>query len=324
MDMAEKIIHIESVSAKVIADTTVCENKTISLFASGGTKYQWSPATGLDNPTSATPTVTIDKTKEYSVTISTANGCSVTKKVTVHVDENEDFVAQSGLTACAGTPVTLTVSGEASEYHWTGDSTLSATTGKSVTVSPAQTTTYTIEGIYSEGCHPKRQINVTVDKAHAPVFEIVRSGGECNKPVKYSMLNKTANAQRYDWNLGASGGITTTNIDDYIYETPGKYVVTLTSFNTSGCALSVSRELVAEPALVIANVITPNGDGKNDTFVIPMPGSSLEVYNRWGKSIFKTTNYKDDWGKGVANGTYFYVVDTPGGNHCKGWFEVLE
>lgn len=324
MDMAEKIIKIESVNAKVISDTTVCENKTISLFASGGTKYQWSPATGLDNPASATPKVTIDKTTEYNVTISTTNGCSVTKKVIVHVEENKDFVAQSGLTACAGASVALTVSGEASEYHWTGDSTLSETRGKSVTVSPTQTTTYTIEGVYSNGCHPKRQITVTVDKAHAPAFEIVRSGGECNKPVKYSMLNKTANAQRYEWNLGAAGGITTANIENYTYETPGKYIVTLTSFNTAGCALSVSRELAAEPALVIANVITPNGDGKNDTFVIPMPGSSLEVYNRWGKSIFKTTNYKDDWGKGIANGTYFYVVDTPGGNHCKGWFEVLQ
>ena len=50
----------------------------------------------------------------------------------------------------------------------------------------------------------------------------------------------------------------------------------------------------------------------------------LEVFNRWGKSVFKSTDYKNDWGKGIANGTYFYVVDTPQGNHCKGWVEVLE
>jgi gliding motility-associated-like protein len=324
MDMAEKIIKIESVNARVIADTTICENKTISLFASGGTRYKWSPATGLDNPTSATPKVTIDKTVTYSVEISTANGCSLTKNVTVHVDENEDFVAQSDITACAGAPVALTVSGEASKYRWTGDSTLSATSGKSVTVRPMQTTTYTIEGVYANGCLPKRQITVNIDRSYQPVFEIVRSGGECNKPVKYSMINKSANAERYAWDLGIASGITTRNIEAYVYETPGKYDVTLTAYNAGGCALSVSSELVAEPSLVIANVITPNGDGKNDTFVIPMAGSSLEVYNRWGKSIYKNSNYKDDWGKGIANGTYFYVVDTPGGNHCKGWFEVLE
>jgi len=324
MDMAEKIIRIESVNAKVISDTIVCENKTISLFASGGTKYKWSPATGLDNPASATPKVTIDKTMEYTVEISTENGCSVTKKVNVKVEENRDFVPMQNVTACAGSDVTLTVSGESTEYQWSGDSTLSANTGKSVIVSPSETTTYTIEGIYQNGCRPKRQITVTIDKAHEPVFEIVRSGGECNKPVKYSMLNKTSDAQRYEWNLGAASGITTTNIQDYSYETPGKYIVSLTSYNASGCALSVSKEITAEPALIIANVITPNGDGKNDTFVVPVTGSAVEMYNRWGKSVFKTGNYKDDWGKGIPNGTYFYVVDTPGGNHCKGWLEVLE
>ena len=324
MDMAEKTIRVESVNAKVIGDTIVCENKTISLFASGGTKYKWSPAAGLDNSTIANPKVTIDKTTEYTVEISTESGCAVTRKVNVTVEENKDFVAMQNVTSCAGTPVMLTVSGDATQYNWTGDSTLSENSGKSVTVRPAQTTTYTIEGIYGNGCHPKRQITVIIDKAHEPAFEIVRSGGECNKPVKYSMLNKTSNAQRYEWDLGSVNGLSTTNIEDYTYETPGKYIVTLTSYNAAGCALSASREVSAEPPLIIANVITPNGDGKNDNFVVPVSGSTLEIYTRWGKSVFKSTNYKDDWGKGVTNGTYFYVVDTPGGNHCKGWLEVLE
>jgi len=324
MDMAEKIVRIESVNAAVISDTIVCENKTISLFAGGGTKYKWSPASGLDNASIANPKVTIDKTTEYTVEISTQNGCSVSKKVKVTVEENKDFTTMQSLVSCAGASVTLTVSGDAAEYIWTGDSTLSETSGKSVTASPTQTTIYTIEGIYGNGCRPKRQITVTVDKAHQPVFEIVRSGGECNKPVKYSMLNKTSNAQRYEWDLGSVAGLNTANVEDYSYETPGKYVVTLTSYNAGGCALSTSQELMAEPPLIIANVITPNGDGKNDNFVVPVAGSALEVYNRWGKSVFKSADYKNDWGKGVTNGTYFYVVDTPGGNHCKGWLEVLE
>ncbi|MCF2442944.1 gliding motility-associated C-terminal domain-containing protein [Dyadobacter sp. CY345] len=324
MDMAEKIIKVESVNAQVISDTIVCENKTISLFASGGTKYKWSPATGLDNANIANPKVTIDKSTEYTVEISTESGCAVTRKVNVRVEENADFTAMQNVTSCAGNLVTLTVSGEATAYNWTGDSTMSATTGESITASPSHTTIYTIEGMYGNGCRPRRQITVIIDKAHEPAFEIVRSGGECNKPVKYSMLNKTSNAERYEWNLGTVNGLNTANVEDYSFETPGKYVVTLTSYNAAGCALSTAKELSAEPPLILANVITPNGDGKNDNFVVPVSGSTLEIYNRWGKSVFKSANYKDDWGKGVANGTYFYVVDTPGGNHCKGWLEVLE
>ncbi|MBE9460990.1 gliding motility-associated C-terminal domain-containing protein [Dyadobacter subterraneus] len=323
MDVAQKIITVESVNAKITGDTLTCENKTTTLFASGGTKYEWSPATGLDNRLSATPKVTIDKTTTYSVKISTESGCSVTKKVTVSVEESKDFTVTPDVTTCAGTAVTLTISGEAPEYQWSGDSTLSETTGKSVSVSPVQTTTYTVQGIYANGCRPKRLITVNVDRSYVPVFEIVRSGGECNKPVKYSMMNKTPNAQRFEWNLGTSN-FSTANVEDYSYETPGKYTVTLTSYNSTGCSLSTSKEISAEEPLILPNVITPNGDGKNDIFYVPVTGSALEIYNRWGKSIYKSGVYKNDWGKGITNGTYFYVVDTPGGNHCKGWLEVLE
>ncbi|MCF0057876.1 gliding motility-associated C-terminal domain-containing protein [Dyadobacter sp. CY356] len=324
MDVAQKIITVESVNAKITGDTLTCENKTTRLTASGGTKYEWSPATGLDNPLSATPKVTIDKTTTYSVKISSESGCSVTKKVTVAVEENNDFSVTQDITTCAGMPVTLSASGEADQYLWSGDSTLSATTGKTVSVSPNQTTTYTVQGIYANGCQPKRQVTVNVDRSYVPAFEIVRSGGECNKPVKYSMINKTPNAQRFEWNLGTTNSFNTANVEDFSYETPGKYTVTLTSYNASGCSLTTSKEISAEEPLILSNVITPNGDGKNDIFYVPVPDSALEIYNRWGKSIFKSNVYKNDWGKGIANGTYFYVVDTPGGNHCKGWLEVLE
>ncbi|MGB0881522.1 MAG: gliding motility-associated C-terminal domain-containing protein [Vicingaceae bacterium] len=65
------------------------------------------------------------------------------------------------------------------------------------------------------------------------------------------------------------------------------------------------------------NVITPNGDGKNDYLVFEgiehFPGSKLEVFNRWGKRIYVNENYNNDWSPtDVSEGTYFYVF-TPGG-----------
>lgn len=324
VDVVEKTIVIESVNAKVSGDTTVCENKTISLSASGGTKYSWTPTTGLDNPNSATPKVTVDKSTAYTVEVGSANGCSVKKTVQVTVDENKNFTAMQDVTACAGAPVLLTVSGDASSYVWSGDSTVSKTTGQSVTVYPTQTTIYTIRGIYDNGCRPVRTITVNVDRAYTPVFDIVRSEPECNKPNVYTFENKTAGAQRYVWDVGGTNTVSTTNVENFVYEKPGKYGVSLTAYNAEGCSLTTTKEINVEEALILANVITPNGDGKNDTFYVPIEGSSLEIYNRWGKSIYKSVNYKNDWGKGIANGKYFYVVDTPGGNHCKGWFEVLE
>ncbi len=64
----------------------------------------------------------------------------------------------------------------------------------------------------------------------------------------------------------------------------------------------------------IPNIFTPNGDGKNDEFVITglESGSQLLVFNRWGDIVFNTNNYNNDWnGNGVAEGIYFYILNPP-------------
>ncbi|ALI97792.1 gliding motility-associated C-terminal domain-containing protein [Rufibacter tibetensis] len=75
------------------------------------------------------------------------------------------------------------------------------------------------------------------------------------------------------------------------------------------------------------NIITPNADGKNDFFVIKNRGENahLEIYNRWGKLVFKTDRYQDEWdGKDLSEGTYFYVFDGPGAcQPLKGWVEIV-
>ncbi|MAT53260.1 MAG: hypothetical protein CMN32_02185 [Saprospirales bacterium] len=67
----------------------------------------------------------------------------------------------------------------------------------------------------------------------------------------------------------------------------------------------------------VPNLITPNGDGENETFFIPcieaFPGSRLTIYNRYGNKIYDTENYQNDWqgtykGKPLPDGTYFYQL----------------
>ncbi|MCW3464945.1 gliding motility-associated C-terminal domain-containing protein [Chitinophaga nivalis] len=83
--------------------------------------------------------------------------------------------------------------------------------------------------------------------------------------------------------------------------------------------------------LFIPNVITPNGDGKNDRFVIPglekYPGSGLYIYNRWGNMVYQSKDYDNKWtGDGLNEGTYYYILklNTPQGErNYKGWIELL-
>ena len=83
-------------------------------------------------------------------------------------------------------------------------------------------------------------------------------------------------------------------------------------------------------ALNAYNVITPNNDGKNDVLVIDnvqlYPGNTLTIFNRWGREVYKTTNYRNDWGMdpGIAPGNYFYLLTVPNGPSVKTWFEVIK
>lgn len=65
--------------------------------------------------------------------------------------------------------------------------------------------------------------------------------------------------------------------------------------------------------LMIPNTITPNGDQKNDSFEIlgiyQFDKVELEVLDRFGRLIFQSTNYRNDWlvDPNLKEGTYFYT-----------------
>jgi gliding motility-associated-like protein len=78
--------------------------------------------------------------------------------------------------------------------------------------------------------------------------------------------------------------------------------------------------------LIENNVITPNGDGKNDVFVVQglanYPGNKISIFDRAGRVLYVTTNYQNDW-SGTYNGiplnedTYYYIIDLG-----KGWAPI--
>ncbi|MBC7919579.1 MAG: gliding motility-associated C-terminal domain-containing protein [Ferruginibacter sp.] len=87
--------------------------------------------------------------------------------------------------------------------------------------------------------------------------------------------------------------------------------------------------LTFEHALFIPNVITPNGDGKNDAWVIEnlelYPDHELTMVNRFGKDVFRTRAYRQDWnGQGLSGGVYYYFLKTGRRNGMvRGWVQVL-
>ncbi|MCB9052791.1 MAG: gliding motility-associated C-terminal domain-containing protein [Lewinellaceae bacterium] len=88
------------------------------------------------------------------------------------------------------------------------------------------------------------------------------------------------------------------------------------------CAQAVVEFFVGEDVKCEApSVITPNGDGINDTFIVPcllneteFPESQVQIFNRWGDEVYRSrTPYDNNW-DGTYNGeelpadTYFYII----------------
>ena len=81
--------------------------------------------------------------------------------------------------------------------------------------------------------------------------------------------------------------------------------------------LNISGNSTTEECFV-PNIITPNGDGKNELFKVPCVDNDflnnrLKIFNRWGDEVYQAAPYKNDWGgtfKGqpLPAGTYFYLL----------------
>jgi gliding motility-associated-like protein len=80
--------------------------------------------------------------------------------------------------------------------------------------------------------------------------------------------------------------------------------------NDNGCGVAVSNKVVFEP-VILPNIVTPNGDEKNDTFIVDerLAESNLRIINRWGEQVFASPVYKNDWnGDELPAGVYFYTL----------------
>jgi gliding motility-associated-like protein len=84
------------------------------------------------------------------------------------------------------------------------------------------------------------------------------------------------------------------------------------------------------------SIITPNGDGINDSFIVPClailnqyPNNSLSVFNQWGDEIYHASPYNNGWegtyqGEPVVPGTYYYILDLGNGTKPVAGFLIIK
>ena len=73
--------------------------------------------------------------------------------------------------------------------------------------------------------------------------------------------------------------------------------------------------------MIIPNVISADGNGQNDLFVIKnldqYPVNNLQVFDRSGRLLYEKANYANEWdgsvnGKILAKDTYLYILTVKG------------
>ncbi len=191
-------------------DVTICAGDCYEIKASGGIAYEW-------NTGESTPWLTVSpsSTTTYTVTGIDANGCTGADQITITViDINTGISADQQI--CAGGSTSLTATG-GTFYEWSNGS-----TGATINVSPASTTTYTVTITNDSGCSGTEQATVSV-------VNTIADAGANQTICRGSSATLTASGgTSYQWDGGQNSA--TINVSP---TTTTTYTVTVT--NAAGC-----------------------------------------------------------------------------------------
>ena len=303
-------------------NTTICAGQSTSLSASGGSSYSWTPSSGLSCNNCANPTASPTVTTTY--TLSVSNGtCTKDTVIAITVDSSHITISPTQK-ICAGSSVILSATGGGS-YLWSNGMTTAT-----ITVSPSSDTNYTV--IVNNGCIDSASVEVDVD--NSPLFAC------CNDTITLGSSDTLQSSGQNNVTWTPSGSLNCATCPDPVASPTVTTTYTVSATDTStGCSVERTVTVVVEiPCndFNVPNVFTPNNDGINDDFVVNVlnPSAySIEIYNRWGKKVYSSTDPSHYWnglynGSGylVPDGVYYYIIKaTCGKNNYlkKGFVQVM-
>ncbi|HIO97282.1 MAG TPA: gliding motility-associated C-terminal domain-containing protein, partial [Leucothrix sp.] len=329
-----------------LPDTAFCDGGSITYDAGQGTQYTWTDI--VLNPLGASQTYTATNSGTYIVTV---NGGTNTRCFDVDTFEVVSIPKPKlGNDTCIwseDTPYKLDAGPiyGGLGYRWQDGSNQQyydvTTTGK-----------YSVEIYHTSisstvGCGDSQNINV-IDKTSmiqsvkipvdqdSPLPGESPQGGDreiCSHQRLKLIGPDAPSGYSYDykWSNTLGGTVISTSaayiFHEKVYDT---YPIVL---DAGGCIDSI-KVTTKSCDVKVPNIITPNGDGANDFFKIVImddngkpsdegfylsfPNSTLLIYNRWGKKIYESNNYQNDWnGNGAADGVYYWTLELQDGKNTQ-------
>lgn len=184
---------------------------------------------------------------------------------------------------------------------------------------------YIVNYAYTDvfGCSNTTSHTFEVLSAVNPSFAY---NAQCFNTVDFTNLTENTEDISFSWLVNDTLFATGVSAS-YEYPVAGAYLFELVAVNSAGCTYSYSEmadldEGTPLSAYWIPNVITPNGDSKNESLrVMPDDYNCLNyqiiVFNRWGKQVYEMTESsvpfmgKNSNGTALEDGTYFYILESP-------------
>lgn len=252
---ATEVIDIQLVDIDLpdVLNINACPGESIVLNPGGNPDYEytWTPATGLDDPTAASPVATPTETTVYTVTVLNVAGsdtCAVMRQVTVEVapainlDLGDDIITcgeDAEITYTADVPVTI---------QWTSANEGDLGSGPSVTVNPLRADTIFATATDVAGCMDMDTIIIIdqgVDVTTDPLSPITTCGGQ---ETTITIINQDQlDELTYSWSptdniVGATDGPSVTVVLD-----EGTINLQAIVTNQFDCADTVTVAITAVP-----------------------------------------------------------------------------
>ncbi len=303
------------VSCSDAADGTL---RVRGLDGDGSYNYEWTLGEMMvgttDMLSDAAPGV-------YEATVIDGNGCVMSKMVNLTAPPAIDLNASVRSATCFGDTdgeifVTATggSGGNSYTYRWSNQ-----VNGPRLIGVPAGS--YEVTATDGNNCTTAATFEVLQPDPIIVTVETEPATEGCNGSAQATVAGGTP-PYSFKWDAPQSGQV----IENLC---PEEYTVEVV--DSRGCRPEelLTSGLVADrrfPCLEARTVISPNGDGLNDEFIIncvdEYPDNRLEIYNRWGELVYFENNYSSgsSWmgttvdGKRLPEGPYYYVLEYTDGS----------
>jgi len=289
-------------------------NITVTVMDNGGTDFG-----GVDKTTST-----------FKLTVTSTATASITGTAAVCLNGVPQTITFTGANGTAPYTFTYNINGGASQTVSTTAASASVTVSAPTNIAGAFT--YNLVNVKDANCGQPQTGSATITVNALPVASISSNKGLSISKGEALVLTATGGGQ-YSW-TGADivSGQNTSTLTIRPKQS-GTYRVTVT--NASGCVSeqNIAITVIEDYKLEASTVITPNGDGYNDKFIVKnidyYPNNTLKIFDKAGRILYTKHTYANDWdgtinGSPLNEGTYYYIIDLGNGiGTFKGYINII-